>query len=78
MATIWSKAPWCMNDWGEPVSRRARQRNGDVAEAPLVSDDNVVNVSSSIVMAPLIKSGPCSGNRALSVCEPYAKSTSGA
>ena len=31
-----------MNDWGEPVSRRARQRNGDVVEAPLASDVNVV------------------------------------
>ena len=60
MATIWSKAPWCMNDWGEPVSRRARQRNGDVVEAPLASDVNVVNVSSSIVTVPLTKSGPCS------------------
>ena len=67
-----------MNDWGEPVSRRARQRNGDVAEAPLVSDGNVVNVSSSIVTVPLTKSGPCLGIKALSVCEPYVESTSGA
>ena len=37
-----------MNDWGEPVSRRVRQRNGDVAKAPLVSDGKVVNVSSSL------------------------------
>ena len=65
-----------MNDWGEPVSRRTRQRNGNVAEAPLVSDGNVVNVSSSIVTVPLTKSGPCSGIKALSVCEPYVKSTS--
>ena len=67
-----------MNDWDEPVSRRARQRNGGVAEAPLVSDGNVVNVSSSIVTVPLTKSGPCSGIRTLSVCEPYVESTSGA
>ena len=67
-----------MNDWGEPVSRRARQRNGDVAEAPLVSDGNVVNVSSSIVTVPQTKSRPCSGIKALPVCEPYVKSTSGA
>ena len=40
MATIWSNASWCMNDCGEPVSRRARQQNADVAEAPLVSDGN--------------------------------------
>ena len=66
MATMWSKAPWCMNDWDEPVSRRARQRNGDVAEAALVSDGMNVNVSSSIVTMALIKS------------EPYVKSTSGA
>ena len=49
VATIWSKEPWCMNDWGDPVSRRARQRNGDVAEAPLVSDGMVVNVTASMV-----------------------------
>ena len=67
-----------MSDWGESVSRRARQRNGDVAEAPLVSDGNVANVSSSIVMVLLKKSGPCSGIKALSVREPYVKSTSGA
>ena len=67
-----------MNDWGEPVSKRARQRNEDVVEAPLVSDGNVVNVSSSIVTVPLTKSGPYSGIKALSVCEPYVESTSGA
>ena len=78
MATIWSKASWCMNDWGDPVSRRVRQRNGDVAEAPLVSDGKVVNVTSFMVTTPLIKSGSCSGVKALSVCEPYVKSTSGA
>ena len=31
-----------------------------MAEAPLVSDGKVVNVTSSIVMTPLIRSGPCS------------------
>ena len=67
-----------MNDWGEPVSRRARQRNGDVAEASLVSDGNVVNVSSSIVTVPLTKSGPCSGIKALSICGLCVNSTSGA
>ena len=56
MATIWSKAPWCMNDWGDPVSRRARQRNGYVVEAPLVSDGKVVDVTSSMATTPLIKS----------------------
>ena len=78
MATIWSKAPWCMNDWGDPVSRRAQQRNWDVAEAPLVSDGRGVNVTSFMVTTQLIKSGPCSGIKALSECEPYVKSTSGA
>ena len=67
-----------MNDWGEPVSRRAWQQNGDVVEAPLVSDGNVVNVSSSIVTVPLTKSEPCSSIKVLSVCEPYVKCTSGA
>ena len=78
MATIWSEAPWCMNNWGDPVSRRARQRNGNVAEAPLVSDGKVVDVTSYMVTTPLIKSGPYSGINALSVCEAYVKSTSGA
>ena len=49
-----------------------------MAEAPLVSDGKVVNVTSSMVTTPLIKSGPCSDIKALSVCEPYVKSTSGA
>ena len=73
MATIWSKSPWCMKDWGDLVSMRARQRNGDVAEAPLVSGGKVVNVTSSMVTTPPIKTGPCSGIKALSVCEPYVK-----
>ena len=46
-----------MNDWGEPVSRRARQRNGDVAEAPLVSDGKVVNIMPSMVTTPVHKLG---------------------
>ena len=64
-----------MNDWGDPVSRRARQRNEDVAEAPLVSDGKVVNVTASMVTTPLIISGSCSGIKALSVCEAYVKRT---
>ena len=39
-----------MNDYGDPVSRRARQLNRDVAETPLWSDNKVVNVASSMVM----------------------------
>ena len=67
-----------MNDWGDPVSRRARQRNGDVAEAPLVSDGKVVNVTSSIVTTRLIKLGPFWDIKALSVNVAFVKSTSGA
>ena len=59
MAIICSNAPWWRNDWGDPVSRRARQGNWDVAEAPLVKDGKVVNVAPSIVTTPLVKSGPC-------------------
>ena len=53
MATIWSKAPRGMNDWGDPVSSRARQRNRDVEEAPLISAGKTVYVTSSIVTTPL-------------------------
>ena len=41
------KGSWWINDWGDPVSRRARQLNRDVAETPLDSDKKVVNVASS-------------------------------
>ena len=67
MATICSKAPWWINDWGDRVSRRARQGNGDVAKAPLVKDGKVVNMASSIVTTPLIRSGPCSDIKGSSV-----------
>ena len=63
MAIICSKASWWMNDWGDPVSRRARQGNWDVAEAPLVKNGKVVNVASSIVTTLLVKSGPCSDTK---------------
>ena len=39
------------------MSSRAGQLNQDVAETPMVSVSNVVNVVSSMVAAPLIKSG---------------------
>ena len=63
MATIWSKSRRGMNDWGDPVSSRARQRNRDVEEAPLISDGKTVNVMAPIVTTPLFKSRPCSDMR---------------
>ena len=45
------------------MSRKARQLNRDVAETPLWSDNKVVNVASSMVTTPPIRSGPCSGMR---------------
>lgn len=52
-----------MNDWGDPVSRRARQLNRDVAKTPPHIDNRVVNMAPSIVTPRLIKSGSCSGMR---------------
>ena len=60
------------------MSNRSRQLNRDVVETPLWSDNKVVNVASSMVTTPLIRSGPCSGVKgALMRCS-WAKSTSGA
>ena len=56
--------PYRINYCDGPISSRARQLNRDIAEVPRASDRNVVNVSSSMMTAPLIKSGPCSGKRA--------------
>ena len=78
MAIICSKAPWCMNNWGDPVSKRARQWNWDVVEASLVSHGKVVNVTSSMVMTPLIKSGTCLDMNGLSARVVFVKRTSGA
>ena len=55
---------------GDPVSKRARQLNRDVVETPLWSDNRVMNVASSMVTTPLIKSGPCSGMRDASMHGP--------
>ena len=78
MTTIWSKVPFLwMIDWGDPVSSRVWQWNRDFAEAPLDGDNKVVNVTSFIVTAPLIKSGPCSDMRGLSVRLVFARRTSG-
>ena len=60
------------------MSNRARQLNRDVVETPLWSDNKVVNVVSSIVTTPPIRSGPCSGMRGTSLRCSWAKSTSGA
>ena len=49
-----------------------------MAEAPLVSDGKVVNVTSSIVTTPLIRSGPCSYMSGLSPPIAFVKRTSGA
>ena len=58
------------------MSNRARQLDRDVVETPLWSDNKVVNVASSVVMPPPIRSGPCSGMRGTSMRCPWAKSTS--
>ena len=60
------------------MSNRALQLNRDVVETPIWSDNNVVNVASSIVTTPPIKSGPGSGMRGESMRWPWAKGTSGA
>ena len=49
-----------------------------MAQAPLVKDGRVVNVASSIVTTPLIKSRPCSDTKGLSVRVVFVKRTSGA
>ena len=56
--------PYGINYCDGPISSRARQLNRDVAEVPRASDKIVVNVASSMMAAPLIKSGPCSDKRA--------------
>ena len=48
-----------------------------MAAASLVSDGKVVNVTSSIVTTPLIKSGPCSDMRGWSQCVSFVRRTSG-
>ena len=67
--------PYRINDCDDPVFSRARQLNRDFVEVPRASDRNVVNVASSIVTAPLIKSGPCSGKRGALARLVWAKST---
>ena len=39
----------------------ARQLNREIAEAPRAGGKNKVNVASSMVTVPVIKSGACSG-----------------
>lgn len=43
METIWTETPCCMNGWGNPVSKKARQLNQDIAQTPLETDSNVFN-----------------------------------
>ena len=52
-----------MSAYSVIVVGSARQLNQDVAGTPLASDRNIVNVASSMVTTPQIKSGPCSGMR---------------
>ena len=56
--------PYRINYCDGPISNRARHLNRDNAEVARASDRNVENVASSMMTAPLIKSGPCSGKRA--------------
>ena len=56
--------PYRLNYCDGVISSRARHLNRDIAEVPRTSYRNVVSVASSMVTAPLIKSGPCSGKRA--------------
>ena len=56
--------PYRINYCDGPISSTARQLNRDIAEVPRASDRNVANVASSMMTAPLIKSGPCSGKKA--------------
>ena len=67
--------PYRINDCDDPVSSRARQLSRDIAEVLRSSDRNVVNMASSMVTAPLIKSGPCSGKRGASTSLVWTKST---
>ena len=67
--------PYRITDCDDPVSCRARQLNRDITEVPRARESNVVNVASSMVMVPLIKSGPCLGKRGVSTRLVWAKST---
>ena len=49
--------PYRINYCDGPISSRAWQLNRDIAEVPLLSDRNVVNVALSKMTAPLIKLG---------------------
>ena len=51
--------PYRINYCDGPISSRARQLNRDIAEVPRASDGNVVNVASSMMTEPLIKSWSC-------------------
>ena len=55
--------PYRINCCDDSIFTRARQLNRDIAEVPRASDRSEVNVASSMMTVPLIKSGPCSGKR---------------
>ena len=56
--------------WMRPAARQeskmARQSKREVTKTPLWSVNKVVNVASSMVTMPPIRSGPCSGMRGAS------------
>ena len=53
--------------------QQGAQLNRDVVETSLWRDNRVVNVASSMVTTPLIRSGPCSGMRGASMRCSWAK-----
>ena len=57
------------------VSSRMRQSSRDITEVLRASERNVGNVASSMVTAPLIKSGPCLGKRGALTLMVWTKST---
>ena len=59
------------------MPNKTRQLNRDVVEIPLWSDNKVVNVTSSMMTTPPIRSAPCSGMIGASMRRSWAKSTCG-
>ena len=68
--------PYRINDYDDPVSSAARQLNREITEAPRAGGKNEVNVASSMVTVPVIKSGACSGKMGALTRFVWAKSTS--
>ena len=59
------------------MCNRARQLNRDPVEPPPWSDNKEVNVASFMMTTLLIRSGPCSGMRDVSMRGSWPKNTSG-